>query len=156
MEEKIAALKEACVRSTCSNKLNDARIAANMRVFNAFRSEFGNKKVETFSNPRMQFLAIDDLAINIQPELYAKVDGVQMIWKFGLCKDSRPEHIVRAILQMLAKATKQKGIDLPISHVRFLDTMSGHVYVENDPDNTIEKELRLKAKAFADLWENRN
>jgi hypothetical protein len=74
------------------------------------------------SSPRMQFLASKEVAVNLQPDLYVDVEGVVMMWKFGMSKDSRPEHIIRMILQILGRASKHKGLEIPIKQIRF----SGH------------------------------
>ena len=93
LDDKLAALRKACIIASWTDKLSDARIASNTRVYNAFRSEFGNEKLQVLSSPRMQFLASQDVAVNLQPELYAEVDGTLMMWKFGMCRDSRPRAI---------------------------------------------------------------
>lgn len=153
LDQKYAALRDACINPTSTDKLNDARIASNTRVFKAFCSEFGNRTLSVFSNPRMQFIACEDVAVNLQPELHAEVDGVRMMWKFGLKKRSRSDGAIRAILQMLARASKHKGIELPIQQVRFLDTMTGKTYAESTADLSIEKDLRQKARLLAEVWD---
>jgi hypothetical protein len=152
LDEKLAALREACIIDSWTDKLNDARIASNTRVYKAFRSEFGNKKLQIFSSPRMQYLASTEVAVNLQPELYAEVDGSLMLWKFGMCKDPRTEYVVHAILQILNQASKHKGLDVPIQQIRFLDTMTGKTYAESNADEALETSIRQTAKALAEAW----
>jgi hypothetical protein len=154
LDEKLAALREACIIDSWTDKLNDARIASNTRVYKAFRSEFGNKKLQVYSSPRMQYLASTEVAVNLQPELYAEVDGLPMLWKFGMCKDSRPEDVIHAILQILSRASKHKGLEVPIQQIRYLDTMTGKTYAEYGPDPHLEVSLRQTAKVLADAWDN--
>jgi hypothetical protein len=152
LDEKLAALREACIVPASTDKLNDARIASNTRVFRAFRSAFANKELHIFSSPRMQFLASTEVAVNLQPELYAEVDGSLMLWKFGMCKNSRPVHVIHAILQILSRASKHKGLEVPIQQIRFLDTMTGKTYAEDALNTKLDEELRPTIKALADAW----
>jgi hypothetical protein len=152
LEDKLGALRKACVIASWTDKLNDARIASNTRVYKAFRSQFGNKKLEILSSPRLQFLASTDVAVNLQPELYATVDGSLMMWKFGMSRDSRPEHTIHLILQILSRATKHKGLQIPIEQIRFLDTMTGKTYAEDGLNAKLEEELRPTVKALAEAW----
>jgi hypothetical protein len=152
LDEKLAALREACIIEGWTDKLNDARLASNTRVYRAFRSEFSNKKLQVYSSPRMQFLASTEVAVNLQPELYAEVDGLPMLWKFGMCKDSRPDDVIHAILQILSRASKHKGLEVPIQQIRYLDTMTGKTYAENGADTLLEDKLRQTAKALAQAW----
>jgi hypothetical protein len=152
LDEKLAALREACIISSWTDKLNDARIASNTRVYKAFRSEFANKNLRIQSSPRMQFLASPEVAVNLQPELYAEVDGEMMMWKFGMCKDSRPEYIVRMILQILVRASKHKGLQLPINQIRFLDTITGKTYIETGLNPVLETHLQDAVHALAEAW----
>jgi hypothetical protein len=152
LDEKLAALREACILPAWTDKLNDARIASNTRVYKAFRSEFGNKKLKIRSSPRMQFLASTEVAVNLQPELYVEVDGVAMMWKFGMSKDSRPEYIIRMILQILGRASKNKGLQVPIEQIKFLDTMTGKTYAEDELSPALEAQLQEAVQALADAW----
>jgi hypothetical protein len=152
LDEKLAALRGACIIASWTDKLNDARIASNTRVYKAFRSQFGNKKLEILSSPRMQFLASAEVAVNLQPELYAKVDGSLMMWKFGMSKDSRPEHTIHLILQILSRAAKHKGLRVPIEQIQFLDTMTGNTYAENGLNVKLEEELKPTVEALVDAW----
>jgi hypothetical protein len=152
-DEKLAALREACIIPAWTDKLNEARIASNTRVYKAFHSEFGNKKLKILSSPRMQFLASTEVAVNLNPDLYVEVDGVVMMWKFGMSKDSRPEYIIRMILQILGRASKNKGLQIPINQIRFLDTMTGKTYVEEAFSPVLETQLRATVQALADAWD---
>jgi hypothetical protein len=152
LDEKLAALRKACIIPAWTDKLNDARIASNTRVYKAFRSEFGNKKLKILSSPRMQFLASTEVAVNLHPDLYMEVDGVVMMWKFGMSKDSRPEHIIRMILQILGRASKHKGLQIPIKQIRFLDTMTGKTYVEDGLSAVLEAQLQDSVQALAEVW----
>jgi hypothetical protein len=100
----------------------------------------------------MQFLASTEVAVNLHPDLYVEVDGVVMMWKFGMSKDSRPEHIIRMILQILGRASKHKGLQIPIKHIRFLDTMTGKTYVEDGLSPVLEAQLQGTVQALADAW----
>ncbi|HZY62952.1 MAG TPA: hypothetical protein VFE38_10525 [Edaphobacter sp.] len=153
MDQKLAALREACIITSWPDKLNDARIEANTLAYKAFYSEFGSKKLKIFPNPRLQCLISTDVAVNLQPEFFAEVDGLVMMWKFGMSKKSRPEHTIRLILQMLSRAISHKGLQVPIHQVRFLDTRTGKIYVESVPDADLEKRLKSTARALADAWE---
>jgi hypothetical protein len=152
IDQKLAALREACIIIKWPDKLNDARIAANTQVYRAFYSEFGNKKLKIFSNPRLQCLVSTDVAINLQPEFFAEVDGTVMMWKLGMSKKHRPEHIIRLILQMLSRAVSHKGLQVSIHQIRFLDTRTGKTYVESVPNADLEKLLKPTAKALAAAW----
>jgi hypothetical protein len=153
LDEKLAALRQACIRPTSTDKLNDARIVANALVYRAFRDEFGTKQLNIFSNPRMQFLASTDVAINLQPELYAEIDGAIMMWKFGMSKKTPKEPTIRAILQMLTRATKHKGLDIPIDQIRFLDVRTGKIYAEATADASLDRHLKKIAQDLADAWD---
>jgi hypothetical protein len=153
LDDKLAALREACVIPSWTDKLNDARIASNTRVYRAFRSQFGNKKLEILSSPRMQFLASTEVAVNLQPEFYGKVDGSLMMWKFGMSKDSRPEPTIHLILQILSRATRHKGLQIPIEQIRFLDTITGKTYKEDGINAKLEEELLPTVTALADAWD---
>jgi hypothetical protein len=152
LNEKITALKAACIVPTWTDKLNDARIASNTRVFRAFRSAFANQDLHIFSSPRMQFLASTEVAVNLQPELYAEIDGALMLWKFGMSKNSRSEPVIHTILQILSRASMHKGLEVPIQQIRFLDTMNGKIYSEHGINTRLEEELRPTVKALADTW----
>lgn len=153
LDQKLKALRDACIVAKWPDKLNDARIASNTLVYRAFRSEFGDKRLEIFSNPRLQYLATTEVAINLQPELFATVDGVQMMWKFGMSKRVPSEETIRIVLQMMARAIKHKGLQLPISQLRFFDVRSGKIFVERLPDVALENRLRPTAKALAEAWD---
>jgi hypothetical protein len=153
LEQKLAALKKACIRPKSTDKLNNARIESNALVFRAFREEFGRKHLKVFSNPRMQFLATTDVAVNLHPELYAEVDGKIMMWKFGMSKKRYRDETVRAILQMLMRATKHKGLDVPLENIRFLDVRAGKVFYEQAPDPVLDVRLKATAQALAKVWQ---
>jgi hypothetical protein len=153
LEQKLAALRTACISAKWPEKLNDARIAANTLAYRAFRDEFGNKKLEIFSSPRLQYIATTEVAVNLQAELYASVDGALMMWKFGLSKKSPSEETIRIILQMMAQAIKHKGLALSITQVRFFDLRSGSIYMESVLDPALAKKLGPTAKAIAEAWE---
>jgi hypothetical protein len=152
LDQKLAALRKACIRPNVPDKLNDARIAANTLVYRAFRNEFGQKQLYVFSNPRMQFLPSTEVAINLQPELYAEVDGSVMMWKIGMSKKTPQGDTIRAILQMLTRAIQHKGLQIPIEQIRFLDARTGKIYVEEAPDVRLEKHLQKTAQALAEAW----
>jgi hypothetical protein len=152
VDEKLAALREACIIPAWTDRLNDARIASNTRVYKAFRSEFGNKKLKIRSSPRMQFRASSEVAVNLQPDLYVEVDGVVMMWKFGMSKDSRPEHVIRMILQILGRASNNKGLQISVKQIKFLDTMTGKTYVEDSLSPVLDAQLEGPSKALADAW----
>lgn len=153
LEQKLAALRKACIRSTSTDKLNNARIESNALVFRAFREKFGTSQLNVFSNPRMQYVASTDVAINLHPELYAEVDGRVMMWKFGMSKKRYRDETIRAILQMLMRATKHKGLDIPADDIRFLDVRAGKVFHEQAPDPALDRRLRATAQALADAWQ---
>jgi len=153
LDQKLTALRSACIVQASTDKLNDARIAANARVYSAFRSEFGDKVLHIYPSPRMQFLASTEVAINLQPELYADVDGSLMMWKFGMCKDSRPDHIIHTILQILSRASKHKGLDVPIHQIRFLDTMTGKIYSNGSVDTLLENSIKQTVKDLVKVWD---
>jgi len=153
MDQKLAALRAACVIDKWPDKLNDARIAANTLAYRAFYSEFGDKKLNIFSNPRLQCLLSTEVAVNLQPELFAEIDGITMMWKFGMSKKSRSEATIRIVLQMLSRAIGHKGLRIPIHQVRFFDTRTGKTYVEHVPDADFERHLKPIAKALAEAWE---
>ncbi|MBS1799665.1 MAG: hypothetical protein JSS95_07560 [Acidobacteria bacterium] len=153
MDQKLTALREACIVASWTDKLNDARIAANTIAYRAFYSEFGNKRLKIFPNPRLQCLVSTNVAVNLQPEFFAEVDGTVMMWKFGMSKRSRSEQTIRLILQMMSRASKHKGIEVPIHQMRFFDTRTGRTYVETVLDVDFEKRLKPLAKALADIWD---
>lgn len=152
LDEKLAALRKACIIPKWTDKLNDARTASNTRVYKSFRSEFGNKKLNVLSSPRMQFLASDELAVNLEPEFYAQVDGTVMMWKFGMAKDAQPEYIARIIIQLLSRASARKGIDISIEQIRFLDTNTGKTYSERSINVSLDEQLKDVANALAKEW----
>ena len=152
LTEKLTALKIACIKATSTAKLNDARVEANVAVYKAFRAEFGDKKLRIFANPRMQYLASTEVAVNLQPELYAEVDGLTMMWKFGMTKKSRSETTIRTILQIMSKASQHKGFAIPIQQFRFFDLRTGKVFVEMAADVTFQKKLASIVNALADAW----
>ncbi len=151
-DETLRAIREACFLKNWPDKLIDARIEANIYAYRAFREEFGQKKLRIFSNPRMQFLASPDLAVNMQPEFYAEVDGVVTMWKFGMTKKKRNEQIIRSILQMLLHASRHRGLNIPIQQIRFLDLRNGNVYVEDSPDALALAKLEEAATSLAAAW----
>lgn len=153
LEEKIAALRENCVISNWTDKLNDARFDANVIVLKAFYAQFGNKKLKIFPSPRLSCLVSAEVAVTIQPELYAEVDGVPMVWKLHLSKNPPKEKTIRFVLQMLHRGLKDKGLCLPLQQICFLDLRSGSIYVEYVADNSLDKTLRPVAKALAKAWE---
>lgn len=152
LDEKLAALRDACIIPKWTDKLNDARIASNTRVYKSFRSEFGNKKLKVFASPRMQFAASTEISVNLEPEFYAEVDGTVMMWKFGMAKHTQPEHIVRIIIQLLNRASTHKGITVPIEHIRFLDTTTGKTYSEGYVNFSLDEQLKDVANALAKEW----
>ena len=153
LAEKLKSLPAKCFIKSWTDKLNDARLESNTLVFKAFYSEFGNKKLKVFSSPRLQCLLSTDVAISMQPDLYAEVDGVSMVWKLGLSKDSPNEQTIRYILQMMNRALKHKGIDLPIEQICYFDVRPGKIYVEKSADGTFVTKIAPKAAALAKAWE---
>ncbi|HEY5056729.1 MAG TPA: hypothetical protein VII58_11255 [Acidobacteriaceae bacterium] len=153
LDEKLAALRGACIIASWTDKLNDARIASNTRVFKAFRSVFGNRKLKILSSPRMQYLASTDVAVNLQPELYVEVDGALMMWKFGMCKDTRPDRVIGIILQVMEKAARHKGLALSLEQMGYLDTVTGKTYIERTPNPKLESELEPSVSSLVRVWE---
>jgi hypothetical protein len=153
LEEKLAALREHCVIAKWTDKLNEARLEANVLVLKAFHAHFGNKRLKIFPSPKLACLLSASVAITIQPELYATVDGVPMVWKLHVNKNPPREKTIRLILQMLHRALKSKGLAVPIRQICFFDLRSGSMYVENVADESLEKTLRPVAKALAEAWE---
>ena len=150
--DTLTTLQRACLNPKWTDKLVDAKIAANTRVYKAVKAELGERRLNVFPNPRMQFIAGEEATINLSPELYSEVDGAPMIWKFGMAKPSRPERTVRAIIQMLNVAAKDKGLRVPLTQIRFLDTLSGKLYLESEPDAVLLAHIRLTAREMWDAW----
>jgi hypothetical protein len=153
VDAKLHSLREACVSSKWTERLIDIKIESNTRVFNAYRTEFGEKDLKVFTNPRLHFLACEDLAVNLSPELHSVVDGIPMMWKFGLSKKSRADSTVSAILHMLSAASAQKGFKIPIDQIRFLDTTNGRTFFETRADGKVLEELRRAANSLVTTWE---
>ena len=153
LSEKLTALKEECVRDTWPDKLNEARVKANLAVYAGFRRTFGTKKLKFYPNPRMHCLISEHLAVNISPELYAEVDGVLSMWKVSMSKDCRKEQSCRVTLQSLKQASKNKGLDVPINCIYFLDLRSGRIFSEPDEDALWRQKLSPVAKALVTTWE---
>jgi hypothetical protein len=153
LEDKLRTLPDRCFIAAWPEKLNDARLQANVLAYKAFHAEFGKKKLKVFSSPRLQCLLSTDVAVNLQPELYAEVDGVPMVWKLGLSKDAPGEQTIRYILQMMCRALKHKGHSIPIQHICYFDVRAGKIYADSVVDGELEKKLKPVAKALADIWE---
>lgn len=152
VDEKIAVIAKACVRPTWTDNANDGRIESNIRVFRVFRSAFGNKNIKVFPSPKMQFLVSNDVAVNLQPDLFFEMDETTIMLKLGLCRNPRPEHVVRIVLQAFNRASKKKGLKLPITNVQFLDTMSGDTFVEHKENADLENNLAAVAKDLNERW----
>jgi hypothetical protein len=153
LDEKLKALPAKCHIEAWTDKLNDARLQSNALVFNAFHSVFGRKKLRVFSSPRLQCLLSTDVAVNMQPELYAEIDGVPTILKLGMSKDCPSEQVIRSILQMMARALKHKGIEIPIDHICYFDVRGGKIYSENAVDGDFVRKIMPKVSALAKAWE---
>jgi len=153
LSEKLQSLHTKCFIESWTDKLNDARLQSNTLVFKAFHSVFGNKKLKVFSSPRLQCLLSIDVAVSMQPELHAEVDGVPMVWKLGLSIDSPNEQTIRYILQMLNRALKHKGMDIPIEHICYLDVRASKIYVEKHADSDFVSKIGPRAVALAKAWE---
>ncbi len=145
-EEKLSALREGCVVATWTDKLNDARIEANVLVYRSFGSLFHNKKVEFLPNPRLKFQACKNLIVNLQPDLYVLVDGELELWKFGTCVKARKERTIQAILQMFATAAESKGLGLMSDQIRYFDARSGQVSVHGLLSPDLQKEIAQAAQ----------
>lgn len=152
LPEKLQVLRTCCVIEKWTDKLNDARIQANVLVFNAFHAQFGNRKLKVFASPRLQCLLTSEVAVNIQPELYAEVDGTPMVWKLNMSRTCPSETTISYILQMMNRALLHKGLTIPIEQVCFLDLRSGQLYAEATSDPDFEKKLLPVTKALADTW----
>ncbi|WP_353072459.1 hypothetical protein [Tunturiibacter gelidiferens] len=145
-EQKVAAIAAVCSsRPTWTDQANDSRKESNVRVFRAFHSKFGSKEIKIFPAPRMQFQVSKDVAVNIQPDLFFESEKHVTMLKLGLCKKPRSESAVRLILQALSKASKRKGLKLPIKNFQFLDTVSGNSFVEHDEKIDLEEHLAAVA-----------
>lgn len=151
-DEKIAAIAKACIRPTWTDNANDGRIESNIRVFRVFRSAFGNKDIRVFPSPRMQFLVSKDVAVNVQPDLFFEMDKTAVMLKLGLCRDPRPEHVIRIVLQAFNSASKKKGLKLPITSIQFLDTTSGRSFVEHKENADLENDLAAVARDLNERW----
>jgi hypothetical protein len=141
LEEKISAIEEACIRPAWTGSANEARVQSNVRVFKTFRSVYGNKDLNLFPSPRMQFLASKDVAINLQPDVFFEMDDETFMLKLGLSKSPRSENAVRVLLQAFGRAARRRELKIPISRIQFLDTISGDSYVEENEDLELESDL---------------
>ncbi|MGI4815257.1 MAG: hypothetical protein ACRYGG_18260 [Janthinobacterium lividum] len=152
LSDILKAIRDKCHIAAWTDKLNDARLESNVLVFKAFFSIFGSKKLKVFSSPRLHCLLSGEVAVTLQPELYAEVDGVPMVWKIGMSKDGPDEATIRQILQMLYQALKQKGFSIPIEQIGYFDVRNGKVYFEAAIDAELGKKLGPAAHALAHAW----
>lgn len=72
--------------------------------------------------------------------------------KLGLCKKSRSEHVVRIVLQAFNKASKKKGLKLPIASIQFLDTMRGDRFIEHEENGNLEECLAEISNDLNNRW----
>jgi hypothetical protein len=151
--EKLAAVRQASFSLKSTDKLNDARIESNTRVFRAFHAEFGGKRLCIRANPQLEFKPITDLVVNLKPDLFGEVDDVLMLWKFGICKKPRPLVSVRALIQAAAVASESKGLHVPIHQIRYLDTFTGKTFSEALDDAAIRKKLEDVAYTLSQMWD---
>lgn len=153
MDQKIAALRKKCLEIDWTEKLLDACIEANALVFRAFHDHFGAKKLRVFPSPRLRCAVADSLSVNLQPELYAEVDGVRMIWKLHMSKKSPRKETIGHILQMLNMAVAGRGLNVPIQQICFFELRTGRIYVQSAVDDQLKSKLGPTAAALAEAWE---
>jgi hypothetical protein len=152
VDATLAAIREACIRPKCTDKLNDARIQSNVRVYRSFRSAFGNLPIVVFPSPRMPFLGPYGISVNMQPELLFEAEGKLQLLKLGLRRRPRKPETIEALLQMFFVAAHAKGIDLPLERVHFLETVTDSLFFDAEITD-IKARLRRPCRDLAEKWE---
>lgn len=152
LPDKLKILPSKCFIEAWPEKLNTARLEANTLVFKAFHAEFGNRRLKVFASPRLHCILSSEVAVAMQPELHAEVDGIPMVWKLGLSKVSPNEETIRNILQMLYRGLKHKGFSIPIHNICYFDVRAGKIHVEEIEDSDFVSKIGPTAAALAKAW----
>lgn len=153
IDEKIQAIREECIVPAWTDKLNDARIANNVRVFRVVRSILGNREISALPNPRMQFLASSEVAINMQSDLFFESENGLTMILLGLKKKCWPDDTIKKIIQMLYKATQHKGLNISIARILYLETGAEKLHCEPTVNTGLIKDLASVTEDLLRRWE---